>query len=247
MGINLNIVSCPLMLAEETTDVGSSASDAESTCSSTSSSLGGPRRRQPTALHGRFFDGTPLETIPGTPIGQSEQQGLYSLFPPQHKPHVPMSPPMAPPPPPLTVPTAVKQAVPPSPLSHLPALPQQSPTVHFMENKPKALFTQGSFPMTLALPCSPKRRARNALITKAQKEAIPLRVLLPDDNMLGSVPLNPTLPAKKRPLPEFASLTAMTLQELEPGLPAKKQETPFLVEDTLRILLPPPGLVIAPR
>lgn len=85
------------------------------------------------------------------------------------------------------------------------------------------------------------------MIAKARKEAIPLKVRLPDDSMLGPVLLNPSLPVKKHPIPEFPNLTAVALQELKPGLPAKKKETLFLMEDTLRFLHTLPGLPIAPR
>lgn len=231
-GIKLDIVSSSLMGEEETTDVGSSASDSESTCSSTASSLGWPKCRQRTAFRGRFFSGTRLEMIPGTPVGRSkhlqdqqQQQELQSSPPPQHEPHVPM------PPPPSTVPLAVKEAVPPPPPVHSPTQPEHTPTMQSVQTEPN----------------SPKKRARMAVIAKARKEAIPLKVRLPKYSMLGTVPLNPSLPAKKRPIPEFASLTAMALQELKPGLPAKKRETFFLTEDTLRFLQTPPGLPMAPR
>lgn len=228
-GIRLDIVSRPLMGEEETTDAGSSASDAESTCSSTASSLGWPKRCQQTALRARFFGGTRLEMIPGTPVGQSENlqdpQELHFGPPLQHEPYVPM------PAPPWTVPAVVKKAVLPPPSWHSPVPPKHTPILHSVQTAP----------------CSPKKRARNAMIAKAQKEAVPLKVRLPENSILDPVPLKPFLPAKKRPIPEFQNLTAAALQELKPGLPAKKLETPFLMENTLRLLQTPPGLHIAPR
>lgn len=78
-------------------------------------------------------------------------------------------------------------------------------------------------------PTSPKRR-REATLARARREGVPLKARMPD-YCVHFRPLDPMLPAKKRPpFPELAGLTGNALN-LRPDMPAKKNVTKFLLQD----------------
>lgn len=75
---------------------------------------------------------------------------------------------------------------------------------------------------------SPTQAAREAMLARAEREGLPLKVRLPPH--LEGVPLalDPSLPAKKRlPFQEFDHLTAHLMLGQKPGQPMKKQVTGF--------------------
>lgn len=221
-------------LGEETTDAGStSASEAESTCSSTTAvpgTAGGARRmrRRPTALCCSLFDGTVLEPIPGTPVAKAGSPQRCRPAPQAVE---------APPVPPGQFETVAPEA-----------LAALAPAAVLLSHAPPP-----KLPAAPALLLSPKRRARDATMARARRDAVPLKVKVPayDSDLPWTPPLDPTLPVKKYPaFQEFAGVTASALKALralEPGVPVKKQATSFLLDEPPRVLQPPPGLLAQPR
>lgn len=100
----------------------------------------------------------------------------------------------------------------------------------------------------VALPQSPKKRAREALFASAKRDGVPLKVKITGPREAGlRNRLNPALPAKKKPVfAEFAGTeAAVALRRLEPGMPVKKCVPGFLLDEPPRAIRPPPGLVMA--
>jgi len=196
----------------ESTDAGSSGSDAESGWSSASEApqsdhrfqqrqqqerpkpqpLGQTKRQRPKPLAkrvrlqaGLYFRGTPLTPIPGTPKKQEAEfssSGSDAEGVNSCKLQTPVEP------------------VPPGAVAAPPGLPG-----------------------------SPKRRARQAMLEKARSEGIPLKVRIPEEMAKNLRSLDYTIPAKKRPpvWPGMDFGSAVNL--LDPQLPAKKCLSPFLL------------------
>lgn len=203
--------------SEETTDAGSGVSDGESTCSSTAGECKKVMQRNRT----RCFTGTPLETIPGTPMAVAAH---HATTPGKQRQH--------------------EQTL----LRRPPGLP--SPMSGDLLEQPSAGATssQGPVNFSRALPVSPKKRAREALLVKARREAVPLKVRVPVYDGQICKPLDSSLPVKKRPpfSELFESITAAA-QNLHPENPAKKKLSAFLLEappSMSMMLTPPPGLKI---
>lgn len=82
-------------------------------------------------------------------------------------------------------------------------------------------------------PPSPKRRARAAVMERAREAGAPLKVSMLQDVVTRGRKLDPTFPAKKRPiLPDALP----GLRNLQPGLPVKKRITPWLTAEPARVL-----------
>lgn len=99
--------------------------------------------------------------------------------------------------------------------------------------------------MILSTPSSPMRsptkRAREAVLAKARKEGIPVKVPAPALATRGTNLLNPSLPAKKKPIyVEGAVAANAALQTLDPSMPVKKRTAPFLLENPPSVI-PPEG------
>lgn len=192
----------------ESTDVGSSGSDAESGWSSASDApqihprqlqleqersktqtlgtLGQAKRQRPKSLAkrvrlqaGQYFRGTPLTPIPGTPKAYSSSSSDA----------------------------------------------EENSFVQAPESVPPA-EASGAPP---GLPGSPKRRARQALLDRARCDGIPLKVRIPEDIAKNLRSLDYSMPAKKRP-PLWPDLALSSSMNLDPSLPAKKCLSPFLLE-----------------
>lgn len=219
------VVKIEVAESEETTDAGSGVSDAESTCSSTAGECKKLMQRNRT----RCFTGTPLETIPGTPMAVAAH---HATTPGKQRQN--------------------EQTL----LRRPPGLP--SPMSGDLLEQPSAGATtsQGPVNFSRALPVSPKKRAREALLVKARREAVPLKVRVPVYDGQICKPLDSSLPVKKRPpfSELFESITAAA-QNLHPENPAKKKLSAFLLEAPPSMMLtlspflkietpvpPPPGL-----
>mmetsp|Transcript_22672 Transcript_22672/g.77433 ORF Transcript_22672/g.77433 Transcript_22672/m.77433 type:complete len:305 (-) Transcript_22672:202-1116(-) len=247
----------------DSTDAGSSISDSESVCSSTSAhdigakvELSGPGwgasrlRRMPAALRNRKRFEPNLETIPGTPIASQE---LEATMAPKTEPisfglaaaPVPVPPPpqMAQPPPPFA---EVPMLQPPGLRMPPPAPPLNAPVLCGARSSAPMLFCQGSLPG--ASPGSPKRRAREAMLAQARTTSLPVKVRAPAYATVPAARLDPAMPAKKRLVfGELSHITAAAMQKLEPGEPVKKRPTDFLLAEPPRVLQLPPGLSAQPR
>merc|ERR1719215_1455760 len=85
---------------------------------------------------------------------------------------------------------------------------------------------------------SPKRRAREAMLARAKREALPLKVRMPAEavDQLPRRDLDPAVPVKKRPVfaQLFPTITEAALKKLQPGEPVKKRPTGFLLKDPPR-------------
>jgi hypothetical protein len=82
------------------------------------------------------------------------------------------------------------------------------------------------------LPSSPNRRTRLAIMDKAKRDGVPVKVEVQHDSVFPAVPLNPALPAKKR-LPFFEDVVIsldQSVRKLKPGMPVKKRVNPWLLE-----------------
>jgi hypothetical protein len=98
---------------------------------------------------------------------------------------------------------------------------------------------------------SPKKRAREAVLTKALRDGVALKVRAPAYGTQSIRPMDPLLPVKKRPILSECS----AVNELKADLPAKKKVSSFLLEDPPSMLpssppglsLAPPGLALLPR
>jgi len=194
----------------ESTDAGSSGSDAESGWSSASEApqidprfqqrqqqdrpkpqpLGQTKRQRPKPLAkrvrlqaGLYFRGTPLTPIPGTPKKEAEfsSSGSDAEGVNSCKLQAPVEP------------------VPPGAVAAPPGLPG-----------------------------SPKRRARQAMLETARSEGIPLKVRVPEEIAKNLRSLDYTIPAKKRP-PLWPGMDFASAVNLDPQLPAKKCLSPFLL------------------
>jgi hypothetical protein len=199
------------------------------------------------------FKKTPLDPIPGTPVGMSEHPPL--LFPPQEcsesnpeellstlpnghsatQPSKSRAPTTGQP---LYKPRSSKEAA--GVETHRPCS-RSAPQVAW-----KALLAtlpeKDSTPSSGAswLPSSPKRRARNAVIQKAKQDGTPLKVSMLHGGMDAPRKLlDPTVPAKKKPILQEAGpgvSTQYVVRSLEPGVPVKKRITAWLVVDPVRVL-----------
>jgi len=236
-----------------------SCSDNEVAVKSDSSSQRKQRRTigaflKPSSRRGNFKS-TPLETIQGTPAGMSEHPPLF--FPPG--PIVsstesavcteddPTSPTAVPKPagfvapPGLASPTKSRKSKTTTARPLLATVPKVSSprrsrklktaaVQSFLATGPENLLNQAH-----VLPPSPTRRARTAIIDKANMDGAPLKVQMAGHNesaASGFVKrlLDPTLPVKKKPI-LFDS--DQCLHKLRPGEPAKKHVTPWLLADPL--------------
>mmetsp|Transcript_117724 Transcript_117724/g.263187 ORF Transcript_117724/g.263187 Transcript_117724/m.263187 type:complete len:312 (-) Transcript_117724:193-1128(-) len=255
----------PALQEEDTTDAGSSTSDAESTCSSSSAWASGSeeerpylaggrprpqaleagRRRLPVGLRSRGrFEGTPLELIPSTPSAEGSTWSLAPEVLAQAHGGSPDKFLSLPPPPELPPPSLPCAPLAPPP----PVSPGQS--LRKSVAAPPAVLFHAPPKMAQASTGSPKRRAREEMLARAKQQSIPLKVRPPvqSDDEESSAPLVPGLPAKKCPVfLEFASAAAASLRELEPSLPVKMQMTSWLLKEPPRVLRPPPGLAALPR
>jgi len=252
---NICVASPDLEEEVDTTDGGSAASDVESVCSSASlpeagsrTPLVGPgggsscRRRMPAPLHGRLLVGTRLETIPGTP----NADGKCRINVPDSVPNSgrAVAACNSPPPAPRGVPTPLLLRSLPSPPPH------NAPEKRDAAWKPSAVFVYQAAPQTCQAPISPKKSAREAMLAKARREALPLKVRLPAYAMQSSVPthLDPMFPVKKRVIfAELARMTAAVMGKLDASEPVKKKPTDFLLAEPPRVIRPLPGLPAKPR
>jgi len=87
------------------------------------------------------------------------------------------------------------------------------------------------------LPLSPKRRALGAFMERAMQEGIPLKVSMQQ----GRAPimkrcLDPTMPAKKRPILPEKALGPRHWRRLDPTTPVKKGISPWLIASPQRLL-----------
>eukprot|EP00427_Karlodinium_veneficum_P002152 CAMPEP_0169156962 /NCGR_PEP_ID=MMETSP1015-20121227/54322_1 /TAXON_ID=342587 /ORGANISM="Karlodinium micrum, Strain CCMP2283" /LENGTH=298 /DNA_ID=CAMNT_0009227849 /DNA_START=83 /DNA_END=976 /DNA_ORIENTATION=- len=79
------------------------------------------------------------------------------------------------------------------------------------------------------LPSSPNRRTRLAIMDKAKRDGVPVKVEVQHDSVFPAVLLNPALPAKKR-LPFFEDVVIsldQNVRKLKPGMPVKKRVNPW--------------------
>lgn len=203
----------------DTTDVGSTTTDCESSAEGNSSAcdtaVTAPertsrlRRLAPRKLHrveGRGFIGTPLSPIPGTPV---------------------------------CVPAKAEKAKMPPP----PALPPQLPwkagvVVPPPPKAPVLALTDEPCALPPGLVSSPIRRARHDFVmNKAKEEMLPVKVRPPAGPFTQARPLDPRLPAKKvLPFPEFAASAAAISKALDPNVPAMKRLSAFLLAEPPSVL-----------
>jgi hypothetical protein len=81
------------------------------------------------------------------------------------------------------------------------------------------------------LPSSPNRRARLAIIEKAKRDGLPVKVESQVGHDHATVPLNPALPAKKKlPFLDDLPISDQSMRSLKPGVPAKKRVSPWLLQ-----------------
>lgn len=209
----------------------------------------GGRRRRPVprslCLGGDgYFTGTPLEPIPGTPEPLSPQKrkaksaaafrscndiGNLDAMLPGFRP-----------PPGLSSPSDLCRPRSQTVFAYGP------PAECGMADKPAraAMGTSSSLPLlpySSASSCvsslaSPKRCARDRMLTKARQDAMPVKVALPELAMLPCTKiLDPTLPVKKKSA--FAnSVGEVALQKLEPSMPVKKRVSAFLLTEPPQVL-----------
>jgi hypothetical protein len=79
-------------------------------------------------------------------------------------------------------------------------------------------------------------------LSKARREALPLKVRAPEWAPKPREDLDPTLPAKKRlRFEDLAHITATAMEKLPRGEAVKKKVTAFLLQDP-PLLATPPGL-----
>lgn len=91
------------------------------------------------------------------------------------------------------------------------------------------------------LPTSPKRRARVAILEKAKRDGLPVKVESQFDNDFATIPLNPAVPAKKKlPFVDNLASSGQSMRRLKPGVPVKKHVNPWLLQsaDTIVKLTP---------
>lgn len=159
------------------------------------------------------FGSTPLDPIPGTPVGMSEHPPLFfpapSVSEEGEEGEAETSP--------LTGPL-LAQAL-------LSTAPKQS-------MDPSLMAGAG-----LWLPTSPKRRARAAFMERAKQEGAPVKVSMqsmPQERLASTrkLALDPTMPAKKRPI----LADRIPRRALEPGMPVKKRVSPWIVAEPQRML-----------
>lgn len=239
----------PLHLDEDSTDIGSAmSSDVEAPHSSCFSSpcvtdseedksIGRPWLRQRTTNNRhRNFKRTPLEPISGTPAGMSEHPPLFhmptggassdeaEMSEPQRQQEFRR-------PPGLCSPQRSRRLKGPTLLSTAPKSPMRA-------RKSKNVVAQSVLstgPENLvthlhALPPSPTRRARLAIMSQAKRCAAPLKVQMEADIDLASFTfarnlLDPLEPVKKKPL--FTDVRQMS----NVSEPVKKRVTPWLLAD----------------
>jgi len=166
--------------------------------------------------------GAPLEPIPGSPCQAAWAAGSRPIIPP---------PPVEPAPP------ALKEAA----AAELPA----------------AALEHGGKPSILAYspasPRSPKKRARAAMLARAKRERVPLKVREPQGCSPKSSACrawDPSLPVKKAFVPRSPK-SALAAKRLVPGVPAKKRESGFLLQDpprtvTATAISPAPKAAVVP-
>jgi len=83
------------------------------------------------------------------------------------------------------------------------------------------------------LPASPNRRTRLAIMDKAKRDGVPVKVEVQHDSVFPAVSLSPALPAKKS-LSFFEDVVIsldQSVRKLKPGMPVKKRVNPWLLEN----------------
>eukprot|EP00427_Karlodinium_veneficum_P008319 CAMPEP_0169085856 /NCGR_PEP_ID=MMETSP1015-20121227/13387_1 /TAXON_ID=342587 /ORGANISM="Karlodinium micrum, Strain CCMP2283" /LENGTH=264 /DNA_ID=CAMNT_0009145979 /DNA_START=164 /DNA_END=955 /DNA_ORIENTATION=+ len=182
--------------------------------------------------HGaRFFRGTSLETIPGTPVGMSENPSF--CLPPAFKVNsseaaskVLQN----------SLDASRKPAISHSQKAFLATVPQIStPNIDAAPSSPKKRVRASRKPFLATVPnsiepsvygslLSPKRRARASVLERARDSGLPLKVSASRGDMnFTSRTLDPTMPAKKKPLSSCDDIE----MNVEPGVPMKKCVTPW--------------------
>jgi hypothetical protein len=87
------------------------------------------------------------------------------------------------------------------------------------------------------LPLSPKRRALGAFMERAMQEGIPLKVSMQHERApIMKRCLDPTMPAKKRPILPEKALGPRHWRRLDPTTPVKKRISPWLIASPQRLL-----------
>lgn len=236
---------CPeLQLDEDSTDVGSSVSDAETTCSSIVSSArgtevddqpvtknrcgGGPRSaKQHQRPPRKRFNSTFLEPIPGSPAKRSDCEVLLlgpSLMAEQEKANPKGQ--FCPPPGLSPMPQSTHGA------AHLLSAPL------VLAYEPPTHDSGASGPLHKPPPYDADVHMDLMQVLKIPE---PLKVRPSEEIAVLARPLDPTQPVKKRPaFPEFAGITNFGLQ---PGVPVKKKLSYFLLEEPRPLI----SLGLAPR
>jgi len=236
-GVRANLKCPALELDEESTDVGSNVSDAETSCSSIASLIpdtkvgqdvplakskgGGGRklgtqRKRPTTkrLTSRRTTGfkcTPLEPIPGSPSKKSDGSSLLSGPSSLVEKEVFASNGKLPPPPGLW---PSPELTPAEPLSVPPVLayaPHQNLQKGDSNKSEISLFNA------------------HVELVLGQTIEVPLKVRLPEDSPQHVRPLDPSIPVKKRPA--FPECAGISNGFLHPGVPVKKTVSHFLLEE----------------
>jgi len=244
-----------LHLEEDSTDIGSAASDVEAPHSQFSSCFSTPcvtdnedekgkDRLRLTQVNfkelkrRRNFVGTPLEPIAGTPAGMSEhpptfhiESGTQSEESEQPKDGFRR-------PPGLFSPQRCRRTRGTALLSTAAELPARRSRGILNKRVPKAVVTQpvlSTAPEDLSddahvLPFSPTRRARLAIINLAKCSEAPLKVQMETDinlttTTLAKALLDPMVPVKKKPI--FSDDRQMATI----GEPVKKRVTPWLLAE----------------
>jgi len=201
---------------QDSTDVGSWCSESESSCCSLS--VGGLLPPTLGSLAGK-----PLEPIPGTPCG-SEPPTLSEEAPAAAVEQRDLLPPPAAPaskltawtPPPLL---RASLAAAPLAVAAAPGVDEGTNEVDGGEEEPVS-------------PSAERRRAREAMIDRARREFLPLKVRPPAQAPPAPVHVDPHVPLKKRLVfKELGRLTAAVMKKLEPGEPAKKRPSTFLLAE----------------
>jgi hypothetical protein len=169
--------------------------------------------------HGRGarFDGTPLEPIPGTPVGMSEHPPL--LFSPSDECEEKAK---------LQEETAMN-------FGKDRGVQSRSSWKILLATVPESKEKVATgHSREFWLPLSPKRRARAAALQKAKAEGMPLMVsMITEDAAFKRRDLDPEVPAKKRPI---LAESAFAPSSLQPGVPVKKRVTPWLLAEPASVL-----------
>jgi len=250
-----------LQLEEDSTDIGSAASDVEAAHSQSSSRFSTPcvtdnedekgnerlRLRQVNfkeLKRRRNFVGTPLEPIEGTPAGMSEHPPLFHLESGANSDNTEQSQDDFCRPPGLVSPQRCRRTKGTTLLSTAPKLPARRSRSMLNKHAPKAVVAQpvlSTAPENMVddlhvLPFSPTGRARLAVINLAKRCEAPLKVQMETvtnftTTTIARALLDPMAPVKKKPI--FTDDRQMPVI----GEPAKKRVTPWLLAEPECVLV----------